>query len=255
MLQIMGADSADELYRSNLKLHQPGTCLWFLDGRTFVDWYTTPNAKLWVYGIPGAGKTILSALAIQKALAVASETRAVIFYYCSFKDDRTRHLSGILTCFIGQLARQNEECLAILQRKFQGFGDLNTSPWTKNHSDLVALLGKMCAVFEEVNILIDGVDECHDASTVSETLADLSKSSAVRILVSSRREHHIKIFLEDFTAISIAAESQDLRLYVPAEIELRMRKQKLRISNPDLKDEIIEKLVDGAKGMLVYPLF
>jgi hypothetical protein len=36
---------------------------------------------------------------------------------------------------------------------------------------------------------------------------------------------------------------------VPAEIEIRQRKQKLRIRNPDLKDEMIDKLVNGAQGM------
>jgi hypothetical protein len=55
--------------------------------------------------------------------------------------------------------------------------------------------------------------------------------------------------LEGFDQLSIAAESQDLRLYVPAQIEARTRLRKLRIRNPSVKDKIIEALVNEADGM------
>jgi len=253
VLQVLGADSADGHHRSNWRLYHPGTGLWFSEGSTFRDWCRGSNAKLWIYGIPGAGKTILSALAVQEALANTSKARAVVFYYCSHQNHQSRFLSGILSCFIGQLARQNQECLAMVQAKFEPYKHMETTPWIDNDSDLTILLESMLLCFNEVSIIIDGVDECHDPSTVSETLSRLCESPTVRLLISSREEHHIKCFLEDFQWISIAAESQDLRLYVPAEIETRQKKQKLRIRNPDLKDEMIEKLVNGAHGMYVVP--
>jgi hypothetical protein len=249
VLQVLGADSADGFHRSNLQLHHPGTCLWFIDGSAFRDWRSTSSSKLWISGIPGAGKTVLSALAIDSALVNSSPTKVVVFYYCSHQNDRSRLLTGILSCFIGQLARHNEECLAIVQAKFERSGHVDTPGWVNDGSDLTTLLESMFAYFEQVSILIDGVDECHDASIVSETLARLCESPNVRMLISSRQEHDMKWSLADFQQISIAAESQDLRLYVPAEIEIRQRKQKLRIRNPDLKDEMIDKLVNGAQGM------
>jgi hypothetical protein len=140
MLQILGADSADRYHRSNLNLHHPGTCLWFLDGSTFSDWCKASSSKLWVYGIPGAGKTVLSALAIERALASTAKTHAVLFYYCSHQNDWSRRLTGIISCFIGQLARQNEECLAIVQAKFESSGHVDVPSWVNNESDLVVLL-------------------------------------------------------------------------------------------------------------------
>jgi hypothetical protein len=249
ILRILGADSADEHHRLNWRLHHPGTGLWFSEGFTFRDWCTSANGKLWIHGIPGAGKTILAALAIQGALANISKTRAVIFYYCSHRTHQSRSLPNILSCFIGQLARQSEECMTMVQAKFEQYGHMDTPPWLRNDSDLTDLLTSMFLCFDEVSILVDGVDECHDPSVVSETLARLCELPAVRLLISSREEHHIKCFLADFQSVSIAAESQDLRLYVPAEIETRQKKQTLRIRNPELKDEMIEKLVNGARGM------
>lgn len=249
MLQVLGADGADGYHRSNLQLHHPGTCLWFIDGSAFRDWCTVSRSKLWISGIPGAGKTVLSALAIDAALVNSSKSKVVIFYYCSHQNDRSRLLTGILSCLVGQLARHNEECLAMVQAKFERSGHADAPTWVKDESDLTVLLESMFRCFEEVSILIDGVDECHDASAVSETLAHLCESPNVRMLISSRQEHAMKWSLADFQQISIAAESQDLRLYVPAEIEIRQKRQKLRIRNPDLKDEMIDKLVDGAEGM------
>jgi hypothetical protein len=43
-----------------VKLRQPGTGVWFTEGHQFKHWLATPNAKLWLYGIPGAGKTVLA---------------------------------------------------------------------------------------------------------------------------------------------------------------------------------------------------
>lgn len=249
MLQILGADSADGQHRANWRLYYPGTGLWFSEGPTFRDWSRSLNAKLWMHGIPGAGKTVLSALAIQEALAKTSNNRAAIFYYCSHQNARSQHLTGILSCFIGQLARQNEECLSMIQAKFEPYEHMSTPPWVSNDYDLTALLVSMFLCFDEISIIIDGIDECLDPSLVSETLARLCETPTVRLLVSSREEHHIKCSLVDFQSVSIAAESQDLRLFVPAEIETRRKKQKLRIRNPDLKDEMIEKLVNGAHGM------
>jgi hypothetical protein len=249
MLQILGADSADGYHRTNLHLHHPGTCLWFLDGSAFIDWCTASNSKLWIYGIPGAGKSVLSALAIERALANTTKSHAVIFYYCSHQNDRSRRLTGIISCFVGQLARQNEECLAMVQANFESSGHADVPPWVNNESDLIILLESMLSCFDEVSILIDGVDECHDASIVSETLARLCMSPTVRMFISSRQEYQIKLSLAHFQSISIAAESQDLRLYVPAEIETRREKNRLRIRNLRLVDEMIDKLVDGAQGM------
>jgi hypothetical protein len=250
-LQIIGAGDADEAYRANLKLHQHGTGLWFLEeGKPFSSWLATPCSKLWVYGIPGAGKTILSALAIGKAAELASTTHGVGFYYCSHRDEQSRQLFGVLKCLIGQLARQNGQCMTMLEGKFGPQDHITNQAWTRNEDELELVLRKMIRQFNSVSILVDGVDECHEATTVTDALASLARETpAIRILIFSRKEAVMEPFLESFVQVSIAAESQDLRLYVPAQIEMRTRLRKLRIKDPDVKDKIIETLVNDADGM------
>ena len=73
--------------------------------------------------------------------------------------------------------------------------------------------------------------------------------SHVRMLLFSRREPEIELLLSNFQHVSIATASQDLRLYVPAQIERRVRLGKLRIRSSEVKDKIVQKLVNGADGM------
>ena len=250
-LQLIGAEDADEVYRANLKLHQHGTGLWFLeDNKPFSTWLAASRSKLWVYGIPGAGKTILSALAIGKAAELASTTHGVAFYYCSHRDERSRHLSGILRCLIGQLARQNSQCMTMLEEKFGPQGHTSSQSWMRNDDELGLVLRRMIRRFTSVSLLVDGVDECHEATTVTDALESLaSETPGVRIVIFSRKETAMEPILGSFVQVSIAAESRDLRLYVPAQIELRTRLRKLRIKDPNVKDKIIDTLVNEADGM------
>jgi hypothetical protein len=100
-------------------------------------------------------------------------------------------------------------------------------------------------------IIIDALDECgNDRSKVVELLASLNTDNFnIKTLFTSRLETDIELYLESYEKISIAATSSDLKLYVASEIESRSRKKLLRTRDPDLKKEIMDRLVEGAEGM------
>ena len=142
--------------------------------------------------------------------------------------------------------------MSILEEKVGPQDHTSIRTWTRIEEELKILLRKMLRRFDNVSIVVDGVDECYEAAAVTETLASLANEAAgVRILIFSREEAEMKPSLRDYISLSIAAESQDLRLYVPAQIETRTRLRKLRIKDPDVQDQIIETLIDGADGMCV----
>ena len=103
-------------------------------------------------------------------------------------------------------------------------------------------------------IIVDGLDECGtNIPWVVDSLITLNggEDATVKTIILSRDEIEIRERLEDFTKLSIAARSSDLRLYVGAEIDLRTRKKRLRIRDQSLKEHIFERLVEGAEGMYV----
>jgi len=83
-----------------------------------------------------------------------------------------------------------------------------------------------------------------------ELLASLSADGFnIKTLFTSRLETDIELHLGSYEKISIAATNSDLKLYVASEIESRSRKKLLRTRDPDLKREIMDRLVEGAEGM------
>jgi hypothetical protein len=251
LLQAVRADAADEMYRTNLELHQRGTGTWFLEeGSAFHMWLSTAGSKLWVYAIPGAGKTVLSALAVEETAKSASATHGVLFYYYNHSTDSSQRLPDLLSCFIGQLARQHGECMSVLAEQSYLDGSTTSASRLRSKEELLNTLSTMLRLFSTMSIVVDGIDECEEASEVTEMLALIAtRFTHVRMLLFSRRETEIELLLDGFEHLSIATVSQDLRLYVPAQIERRVRLGKLRIRSSDVKDEIVERLVNGADGM------
>jgi hypothetical protein len=72
-------------------------------------------------------------------------------------------------------------------------------------------------------------------------------------MVLSRDIPEIKdLISQGYTQWEVSAQSEDLKLYVAAEIETRQRRHgrgRLRIGSPELKDHIMKTLVERAGGM------
>ncbi|KAF2260870.1 ankyrin [Lojkania enalia] len=120
-----------------------------------------------------------------------------------------------------------------------------------NEHALRELIRDMAQHFEDVAILVDGLDECGKFTVqVVELLVNLSTITPnIKSLFLSRDELHIRDNLEEYVQVSIAAKSSDLKLYVASDIEQRIRTKRLRLKSNELRQHIMEKLVNGADGM------
>ena len=260
ILDFFGEIDPTSNHKASLSLRHPLTGLWVTEGEVFRTWLHTRNSKLWLSGIPGAGKTILAASLIDETMAESSPNRAVAYFYCDYKDIEKQNPVNILSSLATQLARQNEKAFGVLQEFFQTCHPEDKPSVPPELSMLSKTLIRIVACFEDVSIVVDGLDECGEhTSTAVESLDSLASvnESSIRILLLSRDIQEIRCFLEqNYSYLEIAAHSEDLKLYVAAEIETRQRKfgkGQLRIKNADLKDHIMKTLVERAAGMLVIP--
>jgi Cdc6-like AAA superfamily ATPase len=209
------------------------------------------NSRLWLHGIPGAGKTILASLVIEEALKNADKEHAVAFFYCDYKNVASQRPVNILGSIASQIARQDEQCLHTLEDYYRSCnpqGSLQRSPKADDLRDLIL---HMATFFKDISIIVDGLDECGKTTVAAVELLDSFSSSGenIKTLFLSREEQHIKDILNAHVQISIAARSSDLKLYVASEMELRIRKKRLRLQSNQLKEHIMDRLVNGAAGM------
>ncbi|KAK8254398.1 hypothetical protein HDK77DRAFT_370165, partial [Phyllosticta capitalensis] len=255
VLDFFGNVDPSSNHNTSLQLRHPGTGQWLIDHELFRRWQKTPASKLWLSGIPGAGKTVLASLIIEESLKGSSHRKAVAYFYCDYKDRDRQNPTKILGSLAAQLSKQDEsqESFKILEGYYAACHPPGRGSQFADAQVLVKSIQDMSVSFEEVSIIVDGLDECDDNQIeVVEVLRELNADeySNIRTLFLSRDEHVLRIHLEDtYDHIPIAAHNDDLRFYVEAEVELRVRKRRLRVKNPSLKQEIVERLVDGADGM------
>ncbi|KAI4602531.1 hypothetical protein KJ359_009779 [Pestalotiopsis sp. 9143b] len=250
---FMPVDPSPNL-QTSWKLKHPGTGTWLTESVRFRTWIPDVGSKLWLSGIPGAGKTVLAGAAPREALQEAATVPkvGVAFFFCDYKNEETWNIQNIIGAIAVQLAQQNESAFLKLQEyhgKIKPSLGLQKSP---DANDLFEIIIDESEDFDRVLLMVDGLDECGDnADHVSRVLSDLAQEADnMSSAFFTRDEEGIRdIFEERFDQIEIAARSEDISLYVGAELDKRIEKGQLRISDMKLKDEIHSRLTSGAQGM------
>ncbi|GAW24092.1 hypothetical protein ANO14919_136720 [Xylariales sp. No.14919] len=239
---------------TSIKLRHPGTGSWLTESLQFQQWIDTAGSKMWLSGIPGAGKTVLAGAVIQKALERGNNSSrvGVAFFFCDYKNEKATLLPNVLGAMVSQLARQNDQAFNELKETYEALHPPKGLARDPDSDILQSCLEKMFQSFDQVILVVDGLDECGDnTDEVTQALADIGDySTNVTMALASRDEYTINLKLQDgFTKIQIGARKEDILLYVASEIDKRIKDGRLRTSNTELKDEILTKLSNDADGM------
>lgn len=239
---------------TNIKIRHPLTGLWLTESPVFIQWLDTPGSKIWLSGIPGGGKTVLAGAAIQETLTHASQNPLIgaAFFFCDYKNEETLKSTNLLGSLASQLARQKDEAFDLLQDYYDDLHPADGLPKQADPDDLRALVGRICERFDQILVVVDGLDECGDSmDEVAEALSDLAfTTNKISMAIFSRHDVAIDRQIgEHFKVIPIEARSKDIDLYVRAELESLVKRGRLRVTNQSLKDDIRAALVDQAQGM------
>jgi Cdc6-like AAA superfamily ATPase len=104
----------------SLAMRHPQTGFWLVDGDEFQEWLSSGSRnfksnRLWLSGIPGAGKTVLAGVVISEVLALSSISTGIAFFFCQYKATATQQPINIISTFTAQLAKQNQDAYALLE--------------------------------------------------------------------------------------------------------------------------------------------
>jgi nucleoside phosphorylase len=252
------SDPSTNYKKALLKCHE-GLGNWFLKGDAFEKWKTLQNSFLWLYGIPGCGKTFLSSTII-KNLEDTLPLKPVIYFYFDFKDTSKRTLDHMIRSLISQLSRKSIQTWRTLV-SFYSFDNRLRSP-----ESLSEVLLQMIEQAGEVWIILDALDEgsTSEGSTnkgssrvgLLSWLRELlnSKKRNVHLLATSRREDDIESQVEKFAqkdmiSIQSSVVAKDIQAYIHARLE-KDEFQELR-NKPEVRNEIKTRLIQKANGMQV----
>ncbi|KAH0040652.1 purine and uridine phosphorylase, partial [Aureobasidium melanogenum] len=88
-------------YTRAIETHRTGTGEWFLGGAQFQEWKAKLKSFLWLHGMSGCGKTILSAAIIRNLLR--KQGRWTIYFYFDSSDSNKQHYKDMLRSLLLQL--------------------------------------------------------------------------------------------------------------------------------------------------------
>ncbi|OBT58224.1 hypothetical protein VE04_01766 [Pseudogymnoascus sp. 24MN13] len=201
------------------------TGLWFLESQAFLNWKESSKSWLWLYGIPGCGKTVLNSH-IKSSLdeGKVCDRQAVLYYYFDFSDDANRTAERMIMSFIEQLDDPLQEVSPALHELFVLTKEGQRQP---NWTQMLSALRSMLQEFDENFILLDALEECRDIKLLLDFIRSVKSWNLenLHFLITSRKEEPIEkglmrvITTEAMIHIQEDNVDKDIRLLIQAELE------------------------------------
>jgi hypothetical protein len=234
-----------------LRRRQEGTGQWFLKAHVFLEWLDKSNAggTLFCPGIPGAGKTMMAAIASDYLVnKVRNSTTGVAWLYCSYKSRIEQTVDTLLASILKQLIQsESPGIIDILMKLHQEYIVAGTRPTA---DELLKTLQAVLSKYSTVHIVVDALDECSaEDGTRRRLLAHLRALQGhtdLRLMVTAR---HIPDIIDEFTGASILevrAHNEDVRRFLSGQID---RLPKCVQRDAELQQTIHEKIIEAIDGM------
>ncbi|KAH8882915.1 purine and uridine phosphorylase [Thozetella sp. PMI_491] len=243
-------------YNESLKKRHRGTGQWLLQDARYSRWKKEPSSFLWLNGIPGCGKTVLSSTVIQD-LESDKAVNTILYFYFAFTDTAKQALDHALRTLIIQLYHSSQSDIG----KYLDICFISHDNGRKQPSldTLCRTLDEMVLQTREVWIVLDALDECLSKDRRRERLLEwvcdfYDRHRNIHLLATSRPEHDIqKAITEHITTESIiplqsAPVEKDISLYIQHEVRNRTGLQRWE-GNRKIQQEIESALTKKAGGM------
>jgi hypothetical protein len=255
--QWLSAPDPSTNYQKALKLRQADTGGWFLKGREYTRWKTEATLPLWLYGIPGCGKTILCSAVLHNVLEYCQQgpERVAAYFFFDFKDVEKQHPGKMLCSLIWQLSQHSDKIPASLDDLFSSCESGKRQPSVDALQEVLRL---MIQEFPQAYVVLDALDECAQRTELIEMLETIAgwRFQNLHLLVTSRRERDIESTLEEIVddqsriCLQSALIDKDIQLYVRDRLATDKNLQKWR--KDDVQQEIETVLKDRANGMYAF---
>ncbi|KAF5268142.1 hypothetical protein FOXYS1_962, partial [Fusarium oxysporum] len=226
----------------------PGTGTWLLNSPIFQEWKLGSRQHLWLYGLAGCGKTILSTTILDHLLQIDTHTTLAFFF--DFSDPRKQKLEDLLRSLVIQLYNTGNEAARRLNSLFTSHDDGRRQPDT---NALSACVDTMLKTAGKVYIIIDALDECTAREELLHWLKHLASRQA-QLIVTGRPEVEFQSAIprsfgkRNCIQLDKNVVNGDIRSYVEATLEQKPDFVDKKLS-PNILEEMRDKIGNRADGM------
>jgi hypothetical protein len=241
-------------YYTALSLRQADTGLWLVESDLYKEWKVKASS-IWLHGIPGCGKTILSSTLLEHILehAAGDLGKTVVYFYFDFNDKQKQDPQLMVKSLIAQLSQQCIKVSPGLDGLFLSCGNGERQP---SLDALMKVLRQSIEDLPHTYIIIDALDECGNRKELMRIVKEILawQLQGLHLLFTSRREGDIEStlgrILDDKSVLCIQSEAVDLDIqsYVRRRLSDDDSLQKWH-SDAMIRQRIESSLMEGARGM------
>ncbi|KAM7191628.1 Ankyrin repeat-containing domain protein [Naviculisporaceae sp. PSN 640] len=258
ILDWISAEDFTATHQDFINRRQPGTGEWFLNSPEYQKWLGGTGQTLFCPGIPGAGKTMLTAIAIDHLTAKfgnAPDDIGIVYVYFSYQKEGSQGSADVFASLLRQFCAAKNVIPKKVKDLYKDCTETRSRRPTR--SELVDGLDVVMRSFSRVFVLLDALDESRHGtmkSVVGELFALQEKNPMINLFATSR---YIPEILAEFnnselgritTSIEVRASEIDVRRYLEGQMgELPgfARRDK------KLQEEITTKIVNSVQGMFL----
>lgn len=219
-------------YERALNSRHSGSGTWFLQSQQYSQWKSSSRASLWLHGVAGCGKTVLTSSIIKDleqeidSEPLPARTPILLYFFFDFRDAKKRSQEEMIRSLVYQLQCQIGSLQDLLQSLRKAGGNGYKKP--KTETLLEMFLAALMSTDRKVYLILDALDE-HVASRQKllawvEMMAKLT-SPKIHLLVTSREESDISLVLRRTNLIGqiIAVQTDIIEEDIRAYIDHRLR--------------------------------
>ncbi|CAI7596968.1 unnamed protein product [Penicillium viridicatum] len=231
-----------------LARRQEGTGKWLLASDQYKNWLRTPRATLFCPGIPGAGKTICSAILVDD-LTTRFENKpdvGIAYIYCNFNRQDEQKAQDLLLSLLKQLSQKKASVPDAVKDLYKRYKTTSTRP---RFDEISKALHSVISTYSGVFIVIDALDECEYTcrTRVLDEIVKIHASAGANVLATSRPTEINDLFRSG-AFLEIRAHENDVRRYLDGNM---FRLPGFVSRNTALQEEIMTVISHHVQGMFL----
>lgn len=230
---------------------QAETGKWLIDSAEFQEWLQTEKKTLFCPGIPGAGKTILTAIVIEDLITrfASDPTIGIAYIYCNFRRHEDQRVINLVTSLLKQLSQSQTSIPDSVKALYDRHKCAQSRP---SLDEIVASLQSVASIYSRVFIVIDALDECQASNGTRTTflseIFNIQARSHASIFATSRYIPEINDMFSESIHLEIKAAKEDVQRYLDG--QMSQLPGCVRRS-PELQETIKTEIIKAVDGMYV----
>ncbi|KAL9044435.1 MAG: hypothetical protein Q9214_002426 [Letrouitia sp. 1 TL-2023] len=227
---------------------------WLYKNSDFCRWHDLDavcNPLLYIHGVPGAGKTVLSSIVIERLLE--DRHGPVLYFYCKYNQPGKNRFNDVLSGLVAQLVQHDNALTDFLH-------DICSS------KDQLGVLGAMEKLAETAfesqagcYVVIDGLDECQskEAERIISWLISRNKaiqqadSGRIRLLFVGQRTDILWRMLAPAVAISLDGPEHQADIQDYVKVAAGKVKDEFGM-DPCMEAQIVDRVTAAATSMFLF---